>query len=135
MISPPHPLAPARASSPRWVAVVNLLNSIVGAGILSLPYAFRECGYVAGIAMQLAFGLITYYGIRLLLTSLEFAPGVRSSEDLSDRALGRPGWYFYNLSTAVNCTGACLGYIIVIGDIPWSKGRLGGATADHHRLI
>ena len=64
MISPPHPLAPARASSPRWVAVVNLLNSIVGAGILSLPYAFRECGYAAGALMQLAFGLTTYYGIR-----------------------------------------------------------------------
>lgn len=117
LIDPPHPSAPTRPASSRWVAVVNLLNSIVGAGILSLPYAFRECGYISGIVMQLAFGLITFYGIWLLLNSLEFAPGVRSSEDLADRALGRFGWYLYNVSTAVNCTGACLGYVIVIGDI------------------
>jgi len=117
LIDPPRLSAPTHLASPRWVAVVNLLNSIVGAGILSLPFAFRECGYVSGVAMQLAFGLITFYGIWLLLTSLEFAPGVRSSEDLADRAIGRPGWYLYNVSTAVNCTGACLGYVIVIGDI------------------
>ena len=42
---------------------------------------------------------------------------MRSYEGLSECALGRPGWYAYNVCALVNNYGACVGYIVVVGDI------------------
>ena len=37
----------------------NLVNSIVGAGIIGIPYAFRESGLVAGLVLLLLVGYCT----------------------------------------------------------------------------
>ena len=49
--------------------VLNLLNSIIGAGILALPFAFKSAGLLVGIGYQIVFGFMTLYGIVLLLES------------------------------------------------------------------
>lgn len=37
----------------------NLVNSIVGAGIIGLPYAFRESGLIAGLILLILVGYLT----------------------------------------------------------------------------
>ena len=41
---------------------LNLLNTVVGGGILSLPFAFKSCGLVTGVLYQLVFGAMSWCG-------------------------------------------------------------------------
>lgn len=96
--------------------VLNLVNSIVGAGVLSLPYAFKLCGRGVGVAYVLIFGALARHSSSLLIESSAIK-GIRSYEGLASAAMGRAGWYWLNLAIFANNTGACLSYMIVIGDI------------------
>ena len=111
----PSTAAPMPSSS-LLAGSLNLLNTIVGGGILSLPYAFKSCGMIIGILYQLVFGAASWYGCHLLLASVQ--PGKPPSyEGLAQLAFGRAGWLVYNLAALVNCYGACVSYVIVVGDV------------------
>ena len=107
---------PPSGSSP-IAAYCNLLNTIVGGGILSLPFAFRSSGLAVGAAYQLIFGAASWYGSHLLLDTLRYQPLLRSYEALARASLGRHGALAYNVASLINCYGACVSYIIVTGDI------------------
>lgn len=99
-----------------WLAgTLNLLNTIIGAGLLSLPFAFKSCGLLAGAAYQLVFGAMTLHAIRLLLSCLHIAGAARSYEELAQLALGRHGWLSYNLLAFANGYGSCLGCALASG--------------------
>ena len=96
----------------------NLLNTVVGGGILSLPYAFQSSGIVMGTVNQLAFGIASWCGSFLLLDALRLVNGrVNSYEDLAMLSLGRPGRLAYNLSALINCYGACVSYMVAAADV------------------
>jgi len=48
-------------------ASFNFINSIVGAGIIGLPFAVREAGLFLGIIMIIATGYLTDYSVRMLV--------------------------------------------------------------------
>ena len=48
-------------------ATMNFINSILGAGIIGLPYALRECGLGMGIFLLLLVALITHFTVCLLV--------------------------------------------------------------------
>ncbi len=108
--------ASAPTGSSLTAGVSNLLNTIVGGGILSLPFAFKSSGLLVGVFYQILFGLGSWYGGWLLLDALRYRP-VDSYEALAKASLGRFGGLAYNLAALVNCYGACVSYIVVIGDI------------------
>ena len=66
---------------------LNLLNTVVGGGILSLPFAFKSCGLVTGVLYQLVFGAMSWYGCYLLLDCLQHAKTATSFEALAQAAL------------------------------------------------
>jgi sodium-coupled neutral amino acid transporter 11 len=43
------------------------VNSIVGAGIIGLPFALREAGFIMGVLLLLAIGAMTVYSARLIV--------------------------------------------------------------------
>jgi amino acid permease len=113
----------------------NLLNTIIGGGILSLPFAFRSAGFFTGAVLVLGMGGMSFYGNVVLIGALRQRP-VKSYEELAYEALGRGGWVAFNMANFLNCYGACLSYIIVIGDIvPLVLHELGiAAGVDEARL-
>ena len=108
--------APAPGAS-LAAGTLNLLNTIVGGGILALPFAFRSCGLLTGVLYQLVFGAMSWYGCYLLLDCLQHAKTATSFEALAQAAFGRAGFLAYNLAALVNCYGACVSYVIVVGDV------------------
>ena len=52
--------APVKSSL--LTGTLNLLNTIIGGGILSLPYAFRSGGMVVGVLELAVFGGMSWYG-------------------------------------------------------------------------
>jgi len=97
--------------------IFNLLNTVIGAGILSLPYAFQSSRVGVGIAYQLVFGGASWFGSWLLLDALKKRPRCQSYEELALVSLGYRGALAYNCATLINCYGACISYLIVVADI------------------
>ena len=79
--------APAAAGASLLAGTLNLLNTIVGGGILSLPFAFKSCGLLTGVLYQLVFGAMSWYGCYLLLDCLQHAKTATSFEALAQAAL------------------------------------------------
>eukprot|EP01147_Barroeca_monosierra_P001128 gene1128-4348_t len=48
-------------------AAFNFINSIVGAGIIGMPFAMREAGFGFGIILIILMGVITAYSIKILI--------------------------------------------------------------------
>ena len=126
-----------RVQASLFSGVCNLLNSIIGAGILSLPFVFKECGLVVGVLSQILFAIMTLHGFRLLLSSLSLTKlSVPSYEGLAERAFGSGGYYAYNTAAFLNCYGACVGYIVVIGDIvPGLLSEIGWPYSDRSLVL
>lgn len=49
--------------------VGNIIVSVVGTGVLGLPFAFRTAGWLAGSIVVLVVGLSSYYCMFLLVSS------------------------------------------------------------------
>ena len=77
---------PAAPASSLLAGTLNLLNTIVGGGILSLPFAFKSCGLLTGVLYQLVFGSMSWYGCYLLLDCLQHAKTATSFEALAQAA-------------------------------------------------
>ena len=45
----------------------NLVNTIVGAGIIGIPYAMLQCGLLAGTALLILVGILTEKSLRMLI--------------------------------------------------------------------
>eukprot|EP01041_Mallomonas_annulata_P008012 gene8012-16410_t len=96
-------------------ASFNFVNSIVGAGIIGIPFAIKQCGFFSGIGLLL---LVAY----LVLNSVLFLikAGIKEKklhlEDLSEHLLGPAGFYAAAISMFLFAYGAMVAYMVIIGD-------------------
>lgn len=67
-------------------SVLNLANTILGAGLLGLPYAVSRSGYVFGIMLFLIFSFLSSVGLNLLMASARLVPDA-SFYTLSQRTI------------------------------------------------
>ncbi|CAL1373549.1 unnamed protein product [Linum trigynum] len=103
-----------------WHAGYHLTTAIVGPMILTLPYAFRGLGWVAGISCLTVMGIVSFYSYYLMALVLDFCEKdgrrhIRFRELAAD-VLGS-GWMFYFvilIQTAIN-TGITIGTILLAG--------------------
>ncbi|CEQ42590.1 SPOSA6832_04401 [Sporobolomyces salmonicolor] len=63
--------------------IANMSNSILGAGIIGLPYALREAGFFSGIVLLLILGVVTDWTIRLIVLNAKMS-GRRTYIDIMD---------------------------------------------------
>jgi sodium-coupled neutral amino acid transporter 11 len=80
-------------------ASANLVNSIVGAGIIGIPYALRESGLLAGLFLLGLVAYLTDKSLRIIVGLASFHPklknrDVRTFEDLASYPFGRIGLNF-----------------------------------------
>ncbi|KAJ1271364.1 hypothetical protein BS78_06G123400 [Paspalum vaginatum] len=98
MVSPssvlPKVVDGASEATPRrakwWYVTFHNVTAMVGAGVLSLPYAMAHLGWGPGTVALVASWAITLYTLRLLIELHECVPGVRFDRlrDLGAHALG-----------------------------------------------
>jgi hypothetical protein len=96
-------------------AYFNFVNSIVGAGIIGLPFALAESGLWMGLFLLLAIGYLTYVGVQTIIKCGTVA-GVSSYEGLCRHALGKWGYWAVSLSMIIFPIGGMCAYLIIIGD-------------------
>lgn len=99
----------------RPASTVNLLKTIIGSGILGLPLAIKQFGYVPGLALMTMAALLAATGLHLLtVASMHIG---RKSSFLGLCHLTYPKAAFvFEAAIAVKCIGAAIVYLSVIGN-------------------
>jgi solute carrier family 38 (sodium-coupled neutral amino acid transporter), member 11 len=99
----------------------NLVNAIVGAGIIGIPFAIKESGLVVGVLLLVVVGVFTEKSLRLIVDLASFHPklrnlGVLTYEDLMEIPFGRRGKKFVLISMLILAYGAMVAYLLVVKD-------------------
>ncbi|PNH01391.1 putative sodium-coupled neutral amino acid transporter 7, partial [Tetrabaena socialis] len=143
---PPPPLPPVRVGvdepddsggSSALSSVFVMANSTVGAGVLSLPFAFQATGLLGGILLCFVVGTaeaLTLYVLAKFAERYEATTYV----ELVRRALGRKLAAVLSGVLVVAMFGACLAYMIILADNFSSLASAAGLPAwatDRHHII
>ncbi|XP_009379682.2 amino acid transporter ANT1 [Pyrus x bretschneideri] len=110
---------PAGASTAQTLG--NIIVSVVGTGVLGLPFALRIAGWLAGSLGVMIAGLSTYYCMLLLvqcrdkLASEENSSGKKTYGDLGHGCMGRTGRYITESLILIAQCGGSVAYLVFIG--------------------
>lgn len=93
----------------------NLMNAIVGAGIVGIPFAIQQAGFCAGIGLILLVAFLTETSLRWLINTAKHVH-VGSYETLAEAAFGVAGFRFVAANMFVMAYGAMLTYLMIVKD-------------------
>ncbi|KAL7533600.1 hypothetical protein ACHAXR_008576 [Thalassiosira sp. AJA248-18] len=119
----------------------NLVNSIVGAGIIGIPYALRMSGLWAGVLLLILVAVLTDKSLRMLIEQASFHPKLRhlpihTFEDLASYPFGKFGSGFVLLNMFIMAYGAMVAYLLIIKDtVPTVMGFEHGTHLLERNLI
>ncbi|KAF9318052.1 hypothetical protein BG003_011839 [Podila horticola] len=94
---------------------LNMANSIIGAGIIGLPFAFQEAGLGMGIILLCALTWIVDWTVGLLVHSGKLS-GRNTYQDLLMFCFGKPGLIAISIFQFVFAFGAMCAYTVIVGD-------------------
>ncbi|KAI7749066.1 hypothetical protein M8C21_033845, partial [Ambrosia artemisiifolia] len=96
-------------------AVLNAINVLCGIGILSMPYAFKEGGWLS-LVLLLVFGVICCYTGILLKICLERCHGLQTYPDIGQAAFGHFGRICIAVVLYLDLFSSCVEYLIMMND-------------------
>ncbi|KNC55379.1 uncharacterized protein AMSG_12410 [Thecamonas trahens ATCC 50062] len=96
-------------------SIFNLSNTIVGAGVITLPYALRSAGTIIGCVMLIVTCIASMFSFSLLIR-LHDATGLFSYRDIAVRAYGMRMAKICELILICYTAGTCIGRGVLIGD-------------------
>jgi len=96
-------------------SVFTLMNAAVGAGVLSIPYAFKCLGVALGPIIALTIVCLEISTLCILVRAGD-RMGANSYQDLVLAAFGQKMSTFVAISLVVYLVGSCAAYLIIIGD-------------------
>lgn len=101
-----------------WISsIINLLNTIVGAGVLAMPSAISHTGIVLGIFIILWAGATSGFGLYLQTRCARYLDrGTASFFALSQMTYPNAAVVF-DAAIAIKCFGVGVSYLIIIGDL------------------
>ncbi|OWZ57491.1 solute carrier family 38 (sodium-coupled neutral amino acid transporter), member 11 [Cryptococcus neoformans] len=96
-------------------AVTNMANSIIGAGIVGLPYAVSQAGFVMGVFLLIALAAISDWTIRLVILTSKLSGRESYTETMYHcfGPLGAMAVSFFQFSFAFGGTAA---FHVIVGD-------------------
>lgn len=121
------PLLEGRRGATPAQTLGNIVVSIVGTGVLGLPYAFRTAGWLAGALGVAGAGAATFYCMLLLLDCRDKLREQETEEhhqhrhgnytygDLGEKCFGPIGRYFTEATIILSQTGGSVAYLVFIG--------------------
>lgn len=130
---PPHSPRLTAFSEGRKVAwtgsVLNLLNTIMGSGLLSLPYILRNTGIAVFISLMVIMGFLVCYSL-LLLVQAALITNSTSYAELGYKAFGAAGKRLVCIFQLGQAFGSMCTYMVVVRELgPDLMRRLFGITS------
>ena len=109
--------------------ILNLANTIIGSGLLSLPSAFARCGFVTGSLLLLIFAAFSALGLHLLSAASDISGRPASLYTVAEKAQPNLG-LLVDVAIGIKCFGVATTYLIVVGDsLPLALEPLGATGA------
>lgn len=96
-------------------AFMNMANSIIGAGIIGQPYAMRQAGLLAGIALLVGLTVVVDWTICLIVINSKLS-GTSSFQGTVEHCFGRPGLIAISLAQWVFAFGGMVAFGVIVGD-------------------
>ncbi|XP_035465616.2 probable sodium-coupled neutral amino acid transporter 6 [Scophthalmus maximus] len=122
-------------------SVFNLMNAIMGSGILGLAYAMASTGIVGFCILLVLVSSLAAFSVHLLLKLCD-QTGINSYEDLGGRALRKPGKYLVGVAILIQNIGAMSSYLFILkSELPTTissfqnPDNTGNAWYDDGRLL
>ncbi|CAR25531.1 hypothetical protein ZYGR_0A00950 [Zygosaccharomyces rouxii] len=99
-------------------SVINLVKTIVGAGLLAIPYAFKSDGVLVGVLLILLAAITSGFGLFVLGKCSKTLIDPRDSSFFSLCMLTYPSLSpLFDLAMITQCFGVGLSYLVLIGDV------------------
>ncbi|SLM34781.1 amino acid transporter [Lasallia pustulata] len=101
-----------------WISsVINLINTILGAGVLAMPLALSHMGILLGVVVIIWSGLTAGFGLYLQIRCVRYLErGSASFFALSQMTYPNAAVIF-DAAIAIKCFGVGVSYLIIIGDL------------------
>lgn len=106
------------AGSASWASsVINLVNTIVGAGVLAMPLALSHMGVVLGVLVIVWSGLASGFGLYLQTRCAKYLDRGSSSFFALSQITYPNAAVIFDAAIAIKCFGVGISYLIIIGDL------------------
>ncbi|KAI2642087.1 transmembrane amino acid transporter family protein [Xylaria nigripes] len=96
-------------------AFMNMANSIIGAGIIGQPYAFKDAGLAAGIVLLVGLTIVIDWTIRLIVINSKLS-GASSFQGTVEYCFGRTGLIAISLAQWAFAFGGMVAFGVIVGD-------------------
>lgn len=99
-------------------SIINLTKTIVGSGLLAIPYAFRNDGIFVGVCLTILAAITTGFGFFVLARCSKILVNPRNSSFFTICMLTYPSLSpLFDFAMIVQCFGVGLSYLVLMGDI------------------
>ncbi|CAD7703267.1 unnamed protein product [Ostreobium quekettii] len=126
---PPPATAPLEGRSSVNGTAFNLMNTMIGAGLMALPRVYAMMGIILSVFMTIVVATFMYLCSAVLVRAAD-----RSSErtytELARSQLGSWAGFIVQCSIILNNAGILLVYLIIIGDL-----MVGTQSSGYHGLV
>ena len=95
--------------------VANLVNSAVGAGMLSLPFAYQASGLVLGSALLCVFALLVTYSLHVIGRAQK-QTNSKTYQEVARKVLGARAEAACIYGQLLFFVGVCVGFLDIIPD-------------------
>ncbi|XP_058571089.1 putative sodium-coupled neutral amino acid transporter 11 isoform X2 [Neofelis nebulosa] len=96
-------------------AVFNVVNSIIGSGIIGLPYSMKQAGFPLGILLLFWVSYVTDFSLVLLIKGGALS-GTDTYQSLVNKTFGFPGYLLLSVLQFLYPFIAMISYNIITGD-------------------
>lgn len=96
-------------------AFMNMANSIIGAGIIGQPYAFRQAGLLSGTLLLIGLTIVVDWTIRLIVVNSKLS-GTNSFQGTVEKCFGRVGLVGISLAQWAFAFGGMVAFAVIVGD-------------------
>ncbi|KAK0613856.1 transmembrane amino acid transporter protein-domain-containing protein [Immersiella caudata] len=105
----------ARPKSGLRMAFMNMANSIIGAGIIGQPYAFKQAGLLAGVVLLVVLTVVVDWTICLIVVNSKLS-GASSFQGTVEKCFGKTGLIAISIAQWAFAFGGMVAFGVIVGD-------------------